>query len=58
MRVADGGLVSEHAEVAQRNASTVARERLGNDDDARHEHHDDDVETRHLTGKTAESQRR
>jgi len=42
--VADGDLVSEHAEVAQRNASAVARERLGSDDDARHEHHDDDVE--------------
>jgi hypothetical protein len=34
----------EHAEVAHRNASAVARERLGSDDDARHEHHDDDVE--------------
>lgn len=42
--MAHGDLVSEHAEVAQRNASAVARERLGSDDDARHEHHDDDVE--------------
>jgi hypothetical protein len=40
----DCDLGSEHAEVAHRNASAVARERLGSDDDARHEHHDNDVE--------------